>query len=107
MRAGSVFLYHITLRDEPAQTVLVAEGTTTADLHVAVGTALVHELLERLDRLGRPQIGPIVCLLAAAPDERLVLQMCTAVTDPPPGERVLTLPPTCVAATRHVGAYDR
>jgi effector-binding domain-containing protein len=32
--------------------------------------------------------------------------MCTAVTDPPPGERVLTLPPTCVAATRHVGSYE-
>jgi effector-binding domain-containing protein len=79
---------------------------TTAALHVEAGTALVAELLARLERLGRAPIGPVLCLLPRADGESLVLQMCTAIADPPPGERVLTLPPTIVAATEHVGPYE-
>jgi effector-binding domain-containing protein len=106
MRAGTVFPYDITLRDEPSQTVLVVEGTTSADLHVAAGTALVRELLDRLHRLGRKPIGPIMCLLPPAPDETVLLQMCTAIDDTPPEERVMTLPAGSVAVARHVGPYE-
>jgi DNA-binding transcriptional MerR regulator len=104
--AGTVFPYDVTLRDEPEQTVLVVEGTTTADLHVAAGTALVHDLLERLGRLGRPQVGPIMCLVHATTDETLTLQMCSAIAEPLPGEHVLALPATSVAVTRHIGPYE-
>ena len=106
MLAGTVFPYDVTLRDEPSQTVLVVEGTTTADLHVAAGTALVRELLDRLDRLGRSQIGPIFCLLPPASEETVILQMCAAIADPPPGEHVLTLPAGSVAVARHLGPYE-
>ena len=106
MLAGTVFPYDVTLRDEPSQTVLVVEGTTTADLHVAAGTALVRELLDRLDRLGCSQIGPIFCLLPPASEEAVILQMCTAIADPPPGEHVLTLPAGSVAVARHLGPYE-
>lgn len=106
MRAGTVFPYDITLRDEPSQTVLVVEGTTTADLHVAAGTALVGELLDRLHQLGRKPIGPIVCLLPPTADETVLLQMCTAIDDAPPEERVMTLPAGSVAVARHVGPYE-
>jgi DNA-binding transcriptional MerR regulator len=106
MHAGTVFPYDITLRDEPAQALLVVEGTTTAELHVEVGKALAAELLARLARLGRAPIGPILCLLPRDDGESLVLQMCTAIADPPPGEHVLTLPPTTAAVARHVGPYE-
>lgn len=106
VRAGTVFPYDITVRDEPPRTVLVVEATTTPDLHVEAGTALVRELLDRLHRLGRAQIGPIMCLLPPAPDETLILQMCTPIADPPPGERMMTLPAGSVAVARHVGPYE-
>jgi DNA-binding transcriptional MerR regulator len=106
VRAGTVFPYEITVRDEPAETVLVVEGTTTADLHVATGTALVRELLERLTRLGRRQTGPILCLLPPTDDDTLILQMCTAIADPPPHERIMTLAAGPVAVARHVGPYE-
>ena len=106
IHAGTVFPYDITLRDEPGQTLLVVEGTTTAELHVEAGTALVAELLARLERLGRPLLGPISCLLPSADGESLVLQMCTAIADPPPGEHTLTLAATTVACARHVGPYE-
>jgi DNA-binding transcriptional MerR regulator len=106
MRAGTVFPYDITLRDEPAQTLLVIEGRTTAELHVAAGTALVAKLLARLTEIGRAPVGPIVCLLPRADGATLVLKMCAAITDPPPGEPVLRLPATTVAVARHVGPYE-
>lgn len=104
--AGTVFPYDVTLREEPAQTLLVVEGTTTAELHVVTGTELARELLARLARLGRWQIGPIQCLLPPTSDDALVLQMCTAIADPPAGEAVLTLPAGPVAAALHVGPYE-
>jgi DNA-binding transcriptional MerR regulator len=106
MHAGTVFPYDIGLHYEPAQTLFFVEGTTTPELHVTDGTALVAELLARLARLGRAPIGPIVCLLPRTDGETLVLQMCTAIADPPPGEAVLTLPRTTVAIARHVGPYE-
>ena len=93
MQAGTVFPYDITLRDEAEQTVLVVEGTTTAELHVVAGTALARDLLERLKSLGRPLVGPLMCLLPPTSDDTVILQMCTAVVDAPRGEHVLTLPP--------------
>lgn len=105
MRAGTVFPYDIVERDEPAQTLLVVEGTTTADLHVAAGTALVDELLARLARLGL-EPGPIVCLLTRPDDDSLLLQMGTPVAAPPPGERMVELPAGPVAVARHVGPYE-
>jgi len=106
MRAGTVFPYEIALREEAAQTVLVVEGTTTAELHVATGTALAEELLARLRSLGRAVTGPIMCLLPPGPGDTLILQMCTAIADPPVGERVVTLPAGSVAVARHVGPYE-
>ena len=106
MRAGTVFPYEIALREEPAQTMLVVEGTTTAELHVATGTALAEELLARLRRLDRTVTGPIMCLLPPGPGDTLILQMCTAIADPPAGERVVTLPAGAVAVARHVGPYE-
>lgn len=106
MRAGTVFPYDITVRDEPRRTVLVVEGTTTADLHVAAGTALVRELLERFERLGRARTGGIMCLLPPAPEETVILQMCAAIADAPPGARVLTLPAGSIAVALHVGPYE-
>jgi DNA-binding transcriptional MerR regulator len=106
MQAGTVFPYEIALRDEPAQTMLVVEGTTTADLHVADGTALVADLLARLDRLGRAPLGPITCLLPPTSDDTIVLQMCAPIADPPRGEHVVVLPAGPVAVARHVGPYE-
>jgi DNA-binding transcriptional MerR regulator len=106
MRAGTVFPYEIVERDEPAQTLLVVEGTTTPDRHVAVGTALAEELLARLSRLGLEQSGPIVCVLSGTHDESVLLQMGTPVADAPPGERVVDLPAGRVAVARHVGPYE-
>jgi DNA-binding transcriptional MerR regulator len=106
MRAGTVFPYEITVREEPARTVLVVEGTTTAELHVATGTTLARTLLARLERSGRPRRGPIMCLLTPGPDETLVLRMCTAVDDPPPDEPALVIPAGEVAVARHVGPYE-
>ena len=106
IRAGTVFPYEMALRDEPAQTLLVVEGTTTAELHVATGTALAQELLARLERLGRNATGPIMCLLPPGPGDTLILQMCTAISDPPPGEHVIELPAGAVAVARHVGPYE-
>jgi DNA-binding transcriptional MerR regulator len=106
MRAGTVFPYDIVERDEPAETLLVVEGTTTADLHVAVGTALADELLLRLARHGLERTGPIVCLLPRTDDDSLLLQMGTAVDAVPPGERIVELPAGPVAVARHVGPYE-
>ena len=107
MRAGTVFPYDIMQRDEPARTLLVVEGTTTADLHVPFGTALVTDLLARLARLGLDQTGPVICLLSRVDDDSLMLQMGHPVADPPPpGERIVALPAGRVAATRHVGPYE-
>lgn len=107
MRAGTVFPYDVALRDEPETTVLVVEGTTTADLHIASGTALVADLLARLAQLDRPLLGPVMCLMPATPGDGIVLQMCTAIAPPPPaGEHVLTLPAGPVAVTRHTGPYE-
>jgi DNA-binding transcriptional MerR regulator len=106
MRAGTVFPYDITVREEPSRTLLVVEETTTAELHVTTGTTLARALLDRLARLGRAQSGPVMCLLPPAPDDTVVLQMCTAIADPPNGERILTLPAGPVAVARHVGPYE-
>jgi DNA-binding transcriptional MerR regulator len=106
MRAGTVFPYEIGLRDEPAHTVLVVEATTTAELHVVTGTALATEVLAKLARLGRAPIGPLMCVLSPSPGDTLVLRMCARVSDPPPGEDVMTLPAGPVAVARHVGPYE-
>jgi DNA-binding transcriptional MerR regulator/effector-binding domain-containing protein len=106
MRAGTVFPYDITERQEPAQTLLVVEGTTTADLHVPFGTALVAELLARLSRRGL-EPGPIVCLLSRVDDDSLFLQMGTPLVGAPPrGERIVELTAGRAAVTRHVGPYE-
>ena len=73
---------------------------------IRAGTALARTLLDRLDRLGRTLIGPVICLLPPASDETVILQMCTPIADPPPGERVMTLPAGSVAVARHVGPYE-
>jgi effector-binding domain-containing protein len=106
MRAGTVFPYDITVREEPSRTVLVVEGTTTAELHVATGTALARDLLERFARFGCAPSGPIMCLLPPAPDESVILQMCAPIAEAPPGEHLLTLPAGPVAVARHVGPYE-
>jgi DNA-binding transcriptional MerR regulator len=107
VQAGTVFPYDIAERDEPARTLLVVEGTTTADLHVPFGTALVAELLARCARLGIAQEGPITCLLSRVDDDSLRLQMGTPVDEPVPcGERIVELPAGRVAVTRHVGPYE-
>ena len=107
LHAGTVFPYDITQRDEPARTLLVVEGTTTADLHVPFGTALVTDLLARLSRLRLEQMGPIVCLLSRVNDDSLFLQMGTPIVDPPPpGERIVEVPAGRVVFTRHVGPYE-
>ena len=106
MRAGTVFPYDIVERHEPAQSLLVVEGMTTADLHVAAGTALVDELLARLARLGLDPTGPVICLLTRPDDDSLLLQMGTPVAVPPPGERIVELPAGPVAVARHVGPYE-
>ena len=106
MRAGTVFPYDITERDEPARTLLVVEGTTTADLHVSFGTALVADLLALLARLRLDQTGPIVCLLSRVDDDSLRLQMGAPISAPLPEERIVELPAGRVAVTRHVGPYE-
>jgi DNA-binding transcriptional MerR regulator/effector-binding domain-containing protein len=107
MRAGTVFPYDIAEREESAQTLLVVEGRTAADLHVPFGMALVTELLARLARLELDQTGPIVCLLSRVDDDTLFLQMGTPLVGPrPPGERIVELPAGRTAVTRHVGPYE-
>jgi DNA-binding transcriptional MerR regulator len=106
MRAGTIFPYEVELRDEPGFTALCVEGTTAAELHISFGKELVGELLARLARLGRRQIGPVVCVMPPAPPDMITLQMCTAIAEPLPSEHVLAVPPALVAATRHVGPYE-
>ena len=107
MQAGTVFPYDIVERDEPARTLLVVEGTTTADLHVPFGTALVEDLLARCTRYGIDQAGPIVCLLTRVDDDSLHLQMGMPIATPAPrGERVVELPAGRAAVTRHLGPYE-
>jgi hypothetical protein len=106
MNAGTVFPYDVSLREEPAQALLFVEGTTPAELHVPYGRELASALLARLDRLGRRQIGPVVCVMPPAPDDMLILQMGTPIVDPPAGEPILMLPAGAVVATRHVGPYE-
>jgi DNA-binding transcriptional MerR regulator len=106
VRAGTVFPYDVALRDEPEQTLLIVEGTTTADLHVAYGHALVAELTAQLARLGRRIEAPVVCVMPRTDDDTLFLQMGVPIDDPPPGERTLTLPAGPAAVTRHVGSYE-
>ena len=106
VRAGTVFPYDVTLRDEPATTLLVVARTTTPDLHVADGTALAVELVARLAELGLAQTGPLVCLLPPAPDGEVLLEMGAPVADVPAGERRVTLPAGPVARTLHVGPYE-
>jgi DNA-binding transcriptional MerR regulator len=107
MRAGTVFPYDVTQRDAPAQTLLVVEGTTTADLHVPFGTSLVADLLARCARLGLGRTVPIVCLLSRVDDDSLRLQMGTPIAvPPPPRERIVELPAGRVAVARHVGPYE-
>lgn len=106
VRAGTVFPYDVALRDEPEQTLLIVEGTTTADLHVAYGHALVAELTARLARLGRRIDEPVVCVMPRTDDDTLFLQMGVPIDDPPPSERTLTLPAGPAAVTRHVGSYE-
>ena len=107
MQAGTVFPYDIAQRDEPARTLLVVEGTTTADLHVPFGTALVDDLLARCARLGLDRTAPVVCLLTRVDDDSLRLQMGMPLAGAPPrGERIVELPAGPVAVTRHVGPYE-
>jgi effector-binding domain-containing protein len=47
-----------------------------------------------------------MCLLPPTPDETVLLQMCTAIDDPPPGEHVMTVPAALLAVARHVGPYE-
>ena len=59
IRAGTVFPYDITVRDEPEQVVLVVEGTTTADLHVAaVGSGTAKRLANRHSFKQRYAVSP-------------------------------------------------
>lgn len=105
--AGTVFPYEIVLRDEPAETLLVVEGTTSTDLHVPFGTALVAELRATLARLGRQLAGPVVCLMPPTGDPDLMcLQMGAAIDEPPVGAAVVELSSGPVAVTRHVGPYE-
>ncbi len=106
MRAGTVFPYDIELREEPARTVLVHEGTTTTDLHIAFGESLVRELIALLASFGRQQTGPVFCVIPPAPEDMVTLRMCTVITEPPPGAPVVVLPAVTVAATRHIGPYE-
>jgi effector-binding domain-containing protein len=107
VRAGTVFPYDVAVAEVPGETLLYVEGTTTSELHVEAGTALVHDLLGRLRELGRPQIGPVQCVMPrSGDDETLILQMGTAIADAPPDVPVLTLPAGTVAVTQHVGPYE-
>ena len=107
MRAGTVFPYDITLRDEPSQTVLVVEGTTTADLHVAAGTALVRRaaaigsIASAADRSARSSVSSL-----RRSEEHLDPPDVHRDRRPTAGEHVLTLPAGSVAVARHVGPYE-
>jgi DNA-binding transcriptional MerR regulator len=94
LRAGTVFPYDVTVRDEPALPVRTVEGVATPEEHVAMGTALATAL--DVD-------GPIVCVVHEADDDRLRLEMCAPV-DASRATRVLPAGPMAVA--RHVGPYE-
>jgi effector-binding domain-containing protein len=104
--AGTVFPYDVGLRDEPEQTLLVVEGSTTADLHVVYGHALVAELMARLERLGLPLDQPVVCVMPRTDDDTLFLQMGVPIANPPADEHTIALPAGPAAVARHVGPYE-
>jgi DNA-binding transcriptional MerR regulator len=104
--AGTVFPYDVTLRDDPAVTVLAVEGTTRPDLHVSFGEGLVRELLARFARLAREPAGPVMCLLPPAAEDAIVLRMCAAIVDPPVAAEVVRLPAASMAVARHTGPYE-
>lgn len=107
VHAGTVFPYEVIVRDEPAVTLLVVEGTTSIDTHVDYGHALVADLLARLGRLGLRPAGPIECLMPETDDaDTMCLQMGAPVAAAPAAERVIALPAGPAAVTRHVGPYE-
>jgi DNA-binding transcriptional MerR regulator len=93
LRAGTVFPYEVTVREEPALAVVSVEAVTTPEAHVEAGTALVARLL------AQASAGPVVCVVHPTDDDRLRLEMCA----PAAGGRVLPGGPVAVA--RHVGPY--
>jgi DNA-binding transcriptional MerR regulator len=107
VRAGTVFPYEVIVRDEPAVTLLVVEGTTSVDTHVAFGHALVADLMARFGCLGLRATGPVECLMPETDDpDTMCLQMGAPVAAAPDGERVVALPAGPAAVTRHVGPYE-
>jgi DNA-binding transcriptional MerR regulator len=78
IRDGALMPYEVEVRDEPAQTLVYVEATTTPERHVEVGYELFEKLRSVTSNLAIPIEGPVLCLLPEAPDEdAMVLQMAT------------------------------
>lgn len=107
VHAGTVFPYEVIVREEPAVTLLVVEGTTDVDAHVPYGHALVADLLARLARHGLRATGPVECLMPETDEpDTMCLQMGAPVVAVPDGERAVVLAAGPAAVTRHVGPYE-
>jgi DNA-binding transcriptional MerR regulator len=77
MREGALLPYEITVRDEPAYTLLAVTSTTRPELHVEEGYAALGRLEAVFGELGAPLRGPVMCLLPEPPEpDTLVLQLC-------------------------------
>ena len=63
MREGHLLPYDVATREERARLVLAIRGVTSVERHVEETTALVRELVARLDALPCGWSGPVIGLL--------------------------------------------
>lgn len=114
MREGSLLPYEVSIRDEPAYTLLAVTSTTSPELHVEEGYAALARLTQAFGALGLPLREPVMCLLPDPPDpDTLVLQLCAPAPDDLPqeeiaatGAQLIQLPGGPMAFATHRGAYE-
>jgi DNA-binding transcriptional MerR regulator len=110
MREGDLLPYDVATRDERARLVLTMRGTTSVERHVEETTALVGELIGRLDALPCGWSGPVIGLFPGMGEADVIpVAVCGEIPrDPGPveGAEVEELPGGLMAVTMHVGAFE-
>lgn len=80
IRDGALMPYEVSIRDEPARTLLAVEATTRPELHVESGYELFARLEGALRSLDLPLLEPVICLLPTPPDgDSMILKLCCPV----------------------------
>lgn len=78
IRDGALMPYEVSIREEPARTVIAVETTTRPELHVEAGYELFGHLKAALRALDLPLLEPVSCLLPTPPDgDSMILRMAS------------------------------